>query len=359
MADPVYVRLYGMHLPRIKGVYAPMRYHVGGTVSEMTMTGGMPSSGVTPTALKARVDHKAKLRQTDALQVFTEHVAQMSHWIHMAEFVVKPKACWAMPTYKLSIEQSVGNSGLGDLQRHLDAVTRNGVTRAGDVAGFNALVRHITSGVAVGALAFNLHSVAVQGDSGLRWMAAVPIQRWGRAFLVHKWIPMVLEMWKSDVVQNRVTGGMDPVARFAMERDNMTPARLLNLVNWGFWAITHADGAATSISSAIVYSDAVSQGATHEQAMDKMQEAVARFSQPTTITSKAQSLASASPAWKMLLMFASDPMLKTALAGEAIMDVRAGKWESGIRKIIAIEVWALMAQTILNVWAHATGADEP
>ena len=85
---PVYVRLYGMHLPRIKGVYAPMRYHVGGTVSEMTMTGGMPSSGVTPTALKARVDHKAKLRHNRTRFRFSRStLPQMSHWIHMAEFV--------------------------------------------------------------------------------------------------------------------------------------------------------------------------------------------------------------------------------------------------------------------------------
>ena len=86
--------------------------------------------------------------------------------------------------------------------------------------------------------------------------------------------------------------------------------------------------------------------------------AIARFSQPTSSTSKAQSLASASPAWKMLLMFASDPMLKTALAGRGHHGCSAGNAGIGHRKIVAIEVWALMARTILNVWAHATGADD-
>jgi hypothetical protein len=303
----------------------------------------------------------------DALQVFTEHVNQMSHWIHQAEFIRETRGVLGDADVKMAVEQSVGKDGLGDLQRHLDAITRNGVTRAGDVAGFNKLVQHLTSGVAVGAMAFNMHSVAVQGDSALRWMAAIPIQRWWRPLMVGQWMPLIPQIWNSETIQQRVVGGSDPVSQFALKRNAMTPARLLNLVHWSFWAMTHFDGAATAFSSAIVLSDAMREtdpatGAklTMEQALEKMDHAVGAFSQPTLVSTKSQSLASAGPMAKMLLMFAADPMLKTAIMGEAIFkDIgRDGNWEKGIRKVIAVEVWSLVSQSILNAWAHATGADD-
>jgi hypothetical protein len=43
---------------------------------------------------------------------------------------------------------------------------------------------------------------------------------------------------------------------------------------------------------------------------------------------------------------------------EAIQDARAGNLESAARKLIAIEVWALTSQFIMNAWAHYGGDDD-
>lgn len=364
-ANVVYRKLYGMNLPRIEGTYAPMRYHGAGGPAELTPTGAVVSSGVTPSAIKGRVAHDARLRQVDSLQVFSEHLYQMSHWIHFAEFIRETRGVMNNPEVKLALEQSIGARGITDLQKQLDAVTRNGITRSSEVSGINDVINHITKGVAVGGLAFNMHSAAVQGDSALRWMTAIPIQRWHKAFLNHRWIAAIPTAWHSDTVQRRVMQGTNPAVRLAMERDNLTPSLLLKLVDIGFWHLNYFDGAATAVSSAIVYADAIEQGMTHEQATQKMDEAVARFSQPIAITSKTQALATGGASQKMLLMFMADPMLKTSLTMEGLMNISrsvrnkdVSLLEKGIRNIVSVEVWSLVSQFILNAWSHLSGDDE-
>jgi ADP-Ribosyltransferase in polyvalent proteins len=364
-ANIVYRRIYGMDLPRIEGTYAPMRYHGAGGPVEMTPTGAVVSSGVTPSAVKARVAHNARLRQVDSLQVFTEHLYQMSHWIHFAELIRETRGVLNNADVKLALEQSIGADGAIDLQNHLDSITRNGVTRSSEMKGLSTLATHITKGVAVGAMSFNLHSAAVQGDSGLRWMTAIPMQRWGNALLLHRWLPNIAKAWHSDTVQRRVKQGASPAIRTAMEQSNLTPSLLLRAVDIGFWPINMFDGALTSLSSAIVYTDAIQQGMTNEQAMQKMDEAIARFSQPIGITAKTQALATTGPLGRSLLLFMADPMLKTSLSMEGLMNISRGirakdisLIEKGFRSIVAVEIWSLVSQMILNAWAHYAGDDE-
>ena len=357
-ANAVYKKLYGMDLPRIAGTYAPMRYHGQGGPADISPTGAFVSSGVTPSAIKARVGHSAELRQVDSLDVFEEHLHQMSHWIHFAEFIRETRGVLGNAQAKMALEQNLGNQGLADLQKQFDAVTRNGVTRASDVSGINQVITHLSSGVAVSSLAFNLHSAAVQGDSALRWMAAIPIQRWWRPLMLHQWMGQLNKAWWSPAVQRRLWEGTNPAIQQAMNQNGWTHPWLLRAVNAGFWPIRAIDAAATAFSSAVVFADAKAQGMSDEQAMQKMNEAVARFSQPIMVTTKSQALVNASPAMRSLLMFMADPMLKTSIVMEGMLDIRRGAFEQGARKIIAVEIWSLTSQLILNTWSHLFGDDE-
>ena len=364
-ADPIYVAQYGMHLPRIEGQYAPMRHRVAGSINEMSATGGTPTSGITPTALRSRVDHNNELLQVDALDVFLEHLMQMSHWIHFAPFIRETRSVLGNAKVKQALEQQIGRDGVGDLQKHLDTITRNGVTRSLEVSGTNTMMNRFTQGVAVSGLAFNLHTGVIQGDSALRWMTAIPMSRWGRAFLVHKWLPLIPEMWKSPAVQNRVIDGMNPAMQAVMKGHALSPHQMVVAVNAGFWHLRYIDGALTSVSSAIVYADAIHTGLGEEVALQKMSEAVAKFSQPTLSVSKSQELLTAGPAKRMLLLFMADPTLKTSLIWEGLMNIdrgrRAGDWskvEEGFRAIIAVEFWSLTSQVLLNTWATLFSDDD-
>jgi hypothetical protein len=357
-ANEVYKRMYGMSLPRIEGTYAPMRYHGAGGPADISPTGAFVSSGVTPSAIKARVGHSAELRQVDALDVFEEHLQQMTHWTHFAEFIRETRGVLNGSQARMSLEQHLGNKGLNDLNKQLDAVTRNGVTRASDVAGINEVINGLSSGVAISAMAFNLHSAAVQLDSGIRWMHAIPIHRWHRALLLHQWLPQIHKAWSSPTVQRRLVSGSDPAIQHAMGENKWTHPWLLWAVDKGFLPINAIDAAFTSVSSAIVFSDAKAQGLSDEEAMQKMDEAVARFSQPIMVTTKSQVLVNASPAMKSLFMFMADPMLKTSLAAEGIQAIRRGEWELGARRIMAVEAAALLSQLVVNMWSHVAGGGD-
>lgn len=355
-ADPVVVEMSGAHLPRIEGTYAPMRYRTGGSSTDMTMTGGAPSSGITPTGLRQRVEHNNELKVADAFEVYFEHVQQMSHWIHFAPLIRETRGVLNSANTKQALEQSIGREGVGDFQKMLDTITRNGVARSMEVGGVNKLIDRMTRGAAVGWLAFNMHTGAAQLDSAIRWMHDIPMQRWGNVLLAHRWITKIPMAWRSATVQRRVVGGMNPLVQATMKANRLSPWKLVQAVNAGFWHINMIDGAATALSSAIVYADAISQKMTHEQALIRMDIAVSKYSQPTSSVSKAAGLLTASSAGtRAYLLFMADPTLKTTLANEGLMHIGRGNWEIGIRRIVAVEVASLVTQFVLNAYAHFLG----
>lgn len=359
IANPVYRRQYGMNLAQIAN-YAPMRYHSAGVVKENLPTGGpMAVSGVTPSAIKGRVAHNAPLRQVDALQVFLEHVHQMSHWIQFADLTREMRGVLNNADTKLALQQQLGESGFTDLTKQLDTIVRNGAARASDVSSVNEFLRYFASAKAISSLAFNPRTGAMQVDSAARWTMVVPARRWIPLLVSGKWFSAIPTAWHSPTVQRRIKEGMSPDVKYAMDAGNLSPTRLLQLVRVGMAHIRYLDAAATSLSSALVYTDAINQGFNHEQAMDIMDDAVARFSQPINITGKSQIEITSSSGIKMMMMFMSDARLKTAIMAESIANLRKGKnIEMSLQRIAMIEGMAILSQLVANLYAHATSDDD-
>jgi hypothetical protein len=184
-------------------------------------------------------------------------------------------------------------------------------------------------------------------------MFEIPMQRWANAFLMHNWLANVNQMWHSDTVQRRVIQGSNPVIQEYMKANNLTPSIMTKLVHAGFWLQNRIDAYGTAVSSAIVYTDAINQGMTEEQALEKMDVAVAKFSQPILEPSKAKSLLNPAAGARLYLMFMADPTLKTSLAMEGAMEISRGNWEKGVRNIMAVEAMSLVSQFILNLWQAA------
>ena len=359
LANAVYRLQYGMNLPRHAN-YAPMRYHAAGLEKENLPTGGpMAVSGVTPSAIKGRVAHNAPLRQVDALQVFMEHVHQMSHWIQFADLTREMRGVLNNVKTKMALQQQVGEKGFKDLTNQLDTIVRNGAARASDVSSVNEVLRYFARAKAISSLAFNPRTGAMQLDSSTRWTMVVPARRWIPLLVSGKWFSAIPKAWHSESVQRRLMEGMSPDVKYAMDAGNLSPTRLLQLARVGMSHIRYLDAAATTLSSAIVYADAVRQGFTHEQALDRMDDAVARFSQPISITSKSQIEITSSAGIKMMMMFMSDPRLKTAIMAESIANLRKGKdIEMSLQRIAMIEGMAILSQLVANLYAHWTSDDD-
>jgi hypothetical protein len=358
-ANEVYRRQYGMNLPQYTN-YAPMRYHGAGREMENLPTGGpMAVSGVTPSAIKGRVAHNAPLRQVDALQVFLEHVYQMSHWIQFADLTREMRGVLNNVETKMALQQQLGEKGFRDLTNQLDTIVRNGASRASDVSSVNQALRYLATGQAISSLAFNPRTAAMQLDSAARWMLVVPARRWIPLLVSGKWFSAIPKAWHSTTVQRRLIEGMSPDVKYAMDAGNLSPTRLLQMARIGMAHIRYLDAAATSLSSALVYTDAINQGFSHEQALDRMDDAVARFSQPTGITSKSQLEITSSAGIKMLMMFMSDPRLKTAILVESIGNLAKGKnIGMALQRIAVVEGMAILSQLVANLYAHAISDDD-
>lgn len=358
-ANEVYRRMYGMDLPSIPN-YVPMRYEHGALELESDPTGGpLAISGLTPSAIKGRVAHNSELQQADAMDVFIQHLNQMSHWIHTAEMNREMRAVLTNVEAKKALKQSLGQDGYQMVLDQMDAIARNGSARATESKAVVQAISYVAAGKAITSLAFNLHTVVMQFDSALRFMFAIPASRWVPLLVNPKSWANFSKAWHSDTVQRRIIGGMAPDVQYAMQANNLTPSRLLALSRAGMLPINYADAFATSISAAIVYTDAINQGASHEAALDRMDAAVARFSQPTVLAQKSGLEVTSGAAMKLFMMFMSDARLKTGILFEAVSDLRNGRNVGmAIQRILVVEAFSLLGQLISSVYAYALSDDD-
>ena len=359
LTDPVYVRHNGMHLPKTKN-YAPMYHHPVGTEKEMDPLGGVfATSGLTPRATKARVKHNAPLKAVSALDVFNRHVSEMGHWIAFADIMRDMRGVINDRQVKMALQKHLGEKGASDFSTHLDTLARGGVARAAETSVQKDLINFFLAGTAQTALAFNPRTILVQAEAGLRWMLAIPPRRWIPALLNRTWMTNLPEAWNSPTIQRRIMEGMNPLMRQAMQSTNMTPGMLVQAARWGFVPMKYMDALGTTMTAAIVYSDALAQGMSHEQALDAMDDAVARYAQPISVASKSRVEAQGGVFWKTMFLFMSDLRLKSALAIEAIDDLVHGRnVEKALGTLTALQIMGVLTQMLANVYAHALDGDD-
>jgi hypothetical protein len=129
----------------------------------------------------------------------------------------------------------------------------------------------------------------------------------------------------------------------------------------------YADAALTTLSSAIVYRDAytraikagLSEKAAEARALDAMDAAVYRYSQPVMFSAKSDVENNSNAAMKLLFMFMSDPRLKTGIITDAVHGIVSGKGEKSDhwRKIGVVMLGALISQTVANVYRDTFSDD--
>jgi hypothetical protein len=130
----------------------------------------------------------------------------------------------------------------------------------------------------------------------------------------------------------------------------------------------YADGALTTLSSAIVYSDAhakalkagLSEKDAEARAMGAMDAAIWRFSQPVMFSAKSPVENNSHAAMKLLYMFASDARLKTGIIIDAVQSIKDGKGSKAdhMRRIGVVFLGAILAQTVSNVYRDIFSDDD-
>lgn len=369
--NPVYSRMFGMSLPDNPD-YAPTSYESRNASGEMSPDGSPTQNTTTPGFAKARVTHNEAFKITPATQIFQQRSAEQAQWVAFAELHREMSAVLNGKNVRLSMKQENGKRLSELLSQILDNIAKGGGMNA-DAAYIKSIIGAATSGTAVASMGYNLKTIFNQFDSVTRFLYAMPLKDVMRAITnPQKVLESVPAAWHSETVQNRVLEGSNPAARFALKQAGMTPSKFLSA--WygvgaaGLKPMQYADGALTSLSSAMVYSDAhakalkagLSEKDAEARALDAMDAAIWRFSQPVMFSAKSPVENNAGATMKLLYMFASDARLKTGILIDAVQSIKDGKGSKAdhFRRIGVVFLGALLAQTVSNIYRDIFSDDD-
>jgi hypothetical protein len=367
LIDEVYHRQNGTHLPKVE-FYAPLRYFHAGTEIEIDPTGQpIATSGTTPSFAMARVAHNAQIRQMDAMEVYFQHMVQAAHYIHNSDLIREMRGTLNNAEVKMSMQQKLGPYGYNNLNNWVNALARKGSNAANEDRLMREMLKSLTTAKVVSSLAFNPKTIAMQFDSLFRFAMAVPANKLLKTVVSGDWVKNIPAAYHSETVQRRLISGMSPEAKFVLQQANMSPTVLLELSRIGMAPIQYTDAWLTTVSSAIVYTEAYNRAIENDAAipqaeaaaLDEMDAAVHNFSQPTGITSKSLHEVTGGPGWKLLMMFMADPRLKSAIVAKAGFEIYRGENVGlNLQRIVVIEFMSIVSQMLANLYHNWTTDDD-
>jgi hypothetical protein len=365
--NPVYARLFGMNMPQAK-FYAPSRFISAGKQQEIGLDGSPQVTGSTPGFAKSRVRHASPIAAEDALTVFQQHVVQTAHWVNFAEFAREARAVTSNIPLRESIKQRFGEATLNSLDTWVEMIEQRGANKSREAKWFSDLLGSVVGGTAISSLGFSLKTVMIQADSAMRFMLAMDPRQIGSALSDPIALAAAMpKVWFSPSVQRRLKGGMNPAAQFLFARSATKPGVISNLAALSMKPMQLFDAAATTISSAMVFRSAfndakeagMSDAGAEAVALDAMDAAIYRFSQPTGLGSKSNIENAAGPVTKMFTLFLSDPRLKTGVLVGAVRDIAKGKDVAlNIQRILVIEAMALVSHVVASAYRDAFSDEE-
>jgi hypothetical protein len=369
--NPVYSRMFGMGLPDNPD-YAPTSYESRKASGEMSVDGSTAQNTTTPGFAKARVTHNEAFKITSATQVYQQRSAEQAQWVAFAELHREMNAVLNGKNVRLSMKQENGKRLSELMSQVLDNIARGGGVNT-DAAYMKKWLGAATAGTAVASMGYNLKTIFNQFDSVTRFLYAMPLKDVMRAITnPQKVLESVPKSWNSETVQNRILQGSNPAARFALKQSGMTPSKFLSA--WygvgaaGLQPMQYGDGGLTALSSAIVYSDAhskalaagLSEKDADARALDAMDAAIWRFSQPVMFSAKSPVENNSGATMRLLYMFASDARLKTGIIIDAVQSIKDGKGSKAdhLRRIGVVFLGAILAQTVSNVYRDIFSDDD-
>ena len=368
IVNPVYSRMFGMNMPQVKN-YAPTRFLNAKDTPDINLDGSPTATGTTPSFAKSRVTHSAKIAPEDALTVAQGYIAQQAHWVHFAELAREFRALLSSPDVRESLKQAHGDAVLKSAELWADQLEQRGGNKARESAWLNNVIGTAISGKAVASLGFNLKTLAMQLENSIRFGLSLDMKQIASALSQPgNIIEDIQTVWESDAIQNRLQGGATAEARFLFSRYAGKPNFAAKIAEASMTPINWLDSAGTSISSAIVYranlNDALASGMPEnlakQAALNAASEAIYRFAQPVSFGQKSIMENNGNVFAKTFFLFMSDPRLKTAILADAARGLATGRGNASehIRRIVAVELMALVSHVIASAFKDAFSGDD-
>jgi hypothetical protein len=368
LTNPIYARMFGMNMPMVRN-YAPARYLSSKEVKDVGLDGSPLTSGGQPSFAKSRVNHTAKLAPEDALTVLQSHIAMQSHWVAFAEVTREYRSLLSNPDVRESIRQRLGADVLRTAEMWGDQMEQRGGNKGREIAWINNMLGAVIGGQSVSLLGYNLKSLMMQTDNLMRFTLALDSRQIGSALSD----PVALmqnirKVWKTDIIQTRLEGGATAETRFFFERFVSMFRRGAKVAEMSMMPMNYLDSAGLSVSGAIVYQaaykDALDSGvdptSAERAAKDAVEAMVYRYGQPVLMGQKSNIENSGNAFTKAFFLFMSDPRLKMAIISDSVRGLATGRgdWKTHVRRIVAIEMMAVVSHVLATAFRDATSDDE-
>jgi len=375
--DALSRKKYGVGLPKIPN-YHPARFEgvAGQTIREDRKT-AIGSMSMNPNFLIARRGHlKAPDVKVGAFGVFKQHLQDQTHFIELDDVVGDLRGLFNDSKVKAAVNSTLGVKLTDEIQRRISSLATSSsqdLTAARKI--FGKVYRHFVPA----KLAFSIPGMMKQGAGALNYMEVMPAADFGKYFA--KAIARSADFrqfrnWalKSDYVQNRLAGGLDPdlvyLANHTLDSEKYDP--LLNAMMDKAMIFTQTgDAFATIYGGYSVYAytrdQALKNGAAPTEA-----ERIARYAwmkatdetqQGSKLTSKNYFMEN-SGLNRYLTMFLANPIQTMDLVMQSIDEVRLGRGgtEARTRLVRQLVVSHLVIPTamfvITQAWRHGFKLEE-
>lgn len=368
LTNPIYARMFGMNMPMVRN-YAPARYLSSKEVKDVGLDGSALTSGGQPSFAKSRVNHTAKLDPADALTVLQSHIAMQSHWVAFAEVTREYRSLLSNPDVRESIKQRLGADVLRTADMWGDQMEQRGGNKGREIAWINNMLGAVIGGQSVSLLGYNLKSLMMQTDNLMRFTLALDSRQIGSALSDPvALMQSIRKVWKTDIIQTRLEGGATAETRFFFERFVSMFRRGAKVAEMSMMPMNYLDSAGLSISGAIVYQaeykDALDSGmdptSAEKAAKDAVEAMVYRYGQPVLMGQKSNIENSGNAFTKAFFLFMSDPRLKMAIISDSVRGLATGRgdWKAHVRRIVAIEMMAVVSHVLATAFRDATSDDD-
>ena len=368
LTNPIYARMFGMNMPMVTN-YAPARYLSSKEVKDVGLDGSPLTAGGQPSFAKSRVNHTAKLAPEDALTVLQSHIAMQSHWVAFAEVTREYRSLLSNPDVREAIRQRLGKDVLGSAEMWGDQMEQRGGNKGREIAWINNMLGAVIGGQSVSLLGYNLKSLLMQTDNFMRFFLALDSRQIGSALSDPvALMQSVRKVWKTDIIQTRLEGGATAETRFFFERFVSMFRRGAKVAEMSMMPMNYLDSAGLSISGAVVYQaaykDALDSGvdptSAEQVAKDAVEAMIYRYGQPVLMGQKSNIENSGNAFTKAFFLFMSDPRLKMAIISDSVRGLATGRgdWKAHVRRIVAIEMMAVVAHVLATAFRDATSDDD-
>ena len=269
MVNPIYEEIRGSTLVKNEQyspvTVAPKMISIGGLAGAVIdplsgeQVGAMEA---TPSMFKRRSKTAiAKPRVEGAIEIFQAHKTQVEHWVATAELTRDMKALFGRREAREIVEAKVGKSGLGQLQKWIEAFAKEGIKDTSVGMAFWSMIDRSISRVSRVSLFGKLSTIVIQASQVAGAAAQIP----ARAYMskLSKAAVGQLDLssaWRSPYIQGRLADTL-PMVRLAYSNSKTKKPTQLSFYS-------------DKIGQAIGFSDAIFTTATYAAIFDHVKNEI-------------------------------------------------------------------------------------